>query len=169
MKAFYFGGQFNFLYKDFSIENISKDYRSKILGDYNLWLNKPNTNSVQINKNALYVGPFYFTDYKDSEHIVSFESSCIEKATDCVFVLSNNSAPGTITEIIQAVFLNKNIYIFYVNKDIPSNEIDTPVKNDLWYPIIFAKQNSKNIKIFEFDTYNDAVISCVNYFNELIK
>ena len=66
--------------------------------------------------NILYVGPFYFTDYKDGEHIVNFESESIKRATDCVFVLSNESAPGTVTEIVQSVLLNKDIHIYYVEK-----------------------------------------------------
>ena len=167
MKTFYFGGQFNFMYKDFSIENLKNDYRSKILGDYNLWINKPDSSAINISNNIQYVGPFYFTGNKDSESIVKFESSCIEKASDCVFVLSNKSAPGTITEIIQSVFLKKNIHIFYEKNNVPEDEVSTKIKNDLWYALIFVQQNSSNVEIFGFETYDLAVNSCVNWFKSI--
>ena len=170
MKSFYFGGQFQFRYKDYSEENIAKDYRSRILGDYHLWLNTPKTGRViEINDKAAYVGPYYFGDYKDSRYIVNTESDSIFYATDCFFVLSNDSAPGTITEIIQSVFYDKDIHIFYVKKDIPKEEIDTEVKNDLWYPITFALQNTRNIEVHGYDTYEEAVDACVERFNELTK
>ncbi len=168
-KRYYFGGQFNFRYKDYSIENIAKDYRSKILGDYNLWLNTPSGGMVKINDKNYYVGPFYFTEHKDGDHIVNFESHCVNLATDCFFVLSNASAPGTITEIIQASLKWKNIHIFYVKKDIPTEEIDTEYKNDLWYPITFAMSNAKSVEVYGFDTYDEAVETCVNRFNEMTK
>lgn len=169
MKSFYFGGQFNFRYKDFSIENIANDYRSKILGDYNLWLNKPKNDFVITKDNILYVGPFYFTDYKDGEHIVNFESESIKRATDCVFVLSNESAPGTVTEIVQSVLLNKDIHIYYVKKNIPSEEVDTVFKSDLWYPITFVMNNSKSYEIYGFDTYEEAANRCIEVFKKIMK
>ena len=164
-KIFYFGGQFMFRYKDYSIENIEKDYRSRVLGDYRLWLNENNDHCVKINDENYYVGPFYFTEEKSGHGIVNLESDSINAATDCVFVLSNESAPGTVTEIIQATEIGKNIYIFYVKKDIPTEEVDTEFKSDLWYPITFAALNASNIEIYGFDTYDEAVDACIKRFD----
>ena len=69
-KIFYFGGQFMFRYKDYSIENIEKDYRSRVLGDYRLWLNENNDHCVKINDENYYVGPFYFTEEKSGHGIL---------------------------------------------------------------------------------------------------
>lgn len=168
MKKFYFGGQFNFRYKDYSIEKIKEDYRSKILGDYRLWMNTPTGGMVDVEGGNYYVGPFYFTEYKDGGHVVDFESGCIDKATDCFFVLSNASAPGTVTEIVQATMKSKEIHIFYVRKDIPGSEVDTEFKNDLWYPITFAKEKG-NTEVWGFDTYEEAVEACVKRFKELTR
>jgi len=169
MKSFYFGGQFQFRYKDYSEENIAKDYRSRILGDYRLWLNKGKNLAIEFNDKAAYIGPYYFGDYKSSRYIVNTESDSIFYSTDCFFVLSNESAPGTITEIIQAVFYGKDIHIFYVRKDIPTEEVDTDIKSDLWYPITFAMQNSQHIEVHGYDTYEEAADACVERFKELTK
>lgn len=164
-KLFYFGGQFNFRYKDYSIENIENDYRSKVLGDYRLWLNENDEHIVRMGNGNYYVGPFYFTKEKSGHGIVALEQDSVSLATDCVFVLSNNPAPGTVTEIIEATNIGKNVYIFYVKKDIPTEEIDTEFKNDLWYPITFAALNAANVEISGFDTYDEAVEACIKRFD----
>lgn len=168
-RTFYFGGQFNFRYKDYSEENIANDYRSKILGDYKKWLNEPKERYVKINDNNYYVGPFYFCESTDGEKIVNYEYDSVLLATDCFFVLSNESAPGTVTEIITASMVGKSVHIFYVKKDIPKEEVNTEFKSDLWYPITFAKNMSTYAEIHGFDTYEEAVNACVERVKELTK
>ena len=171
MRSFYFGGQFRFRYKDCNMDLLAKDYRSLLLGDKKeIWINRPECGYVDVNINTRYIGPFYFYDQIDSETVVDVESSSISKATDCVFVLSNDDAPGTVTEIIQATMLKKNVYIFFEKKDLPKEEVDTKYPSNLWYPITFAcMNNNPNVKYcMGFDTYDDAVKACINYFKNTL-
>ena len=167
-RKLYFGGQFQFRYEDYSFDNISKDFRSLILKDPNKFIIRPTEGYHILSENILYVGPFYFFDNSyqipPQDKVVSIEKEAVDNATDCIFVISNSSAPGTITEIIYATLKNKNIVIFY-----ETNHEEGIIKNDLWYALIFAKKYSKHIVLKECDTYKDAVNECLNYVNNLIN
>lgn len=167
-KFFYFGGQFQFRYEDYSYDVISKDYRSLILQDPKKFINKPTKGFYHLSDNVLYVGPFYFYDNTyttpPQDKVVTTESEAVGIATNCVFVLSNGSAPGTVTEIINATLKKKNVIIFY-----ETNNSGDPIQNDLWYALVFAKQNNKNCILKECPTYQDAVNECLTYVNNIIN
>ena len=166
MRRFYFGGQFRFKYKDCTLELLAQDYRSKILGDKNSqWINRPDCGYIDITDDVQYGGPFYFYDQINSDTVVKVESSSIEAATDCIFVLSNDDAPGTVTEIIQATMLGKKVHIFYEMKDIPKEEVSSRFNSNLWYAITFASFSDNCVCILGYETYEDAVKNCVEYFN----
>ena len=165
MKKIYFGGQFRFLYKDASKEVIKEDFRSKVLGDYQLMLRRPQCGYVQLSPNAQYVGPFYFYELTSADFIVQTESTAVAESTDCVFVLSNASAPGTVAEIIHATMLKKDVYIFYETNS-PDGTVDSNIHSDLWYPITFALINNPQTKVFCFETYEKAVDACLEFVNQ---
>jgi hypothetical protein len=166
MKKVYFGGQFRFMYKDASEELIAEDFRARVLGDYRLMLKRPQCGNVQISNNVQYIGPFYFYEQKDADSIVKTESDAVSESTDCVFVLSNASAPGTVAEIIHATMLKKDVYIFYeVNS--PDGTVESSVNSDLWYPLTFALiNNSQNTHLYPSDSYEDAVTACIEFVNQ---
>lgn len=168
MIKFYFGGQFQFRYEDYSFEEASKDYRSLILKNPHKFIDKPKEGFYVLSNDVLYVGPFYFYNHENlippQRQVVETESNCVRLATDCVFVLSNSSAPGTITEIIHATLLQKNIYIFYV-----SNNSYEEIENDLWYAIQFASINNPKTIIRQYPTYESAKEHCIEFINDIIK
>lgn len=165
MRRIYFGGQFRFKYKDCTLEALAQDYRSKILGDKDLlWINRPECGYANITDDVQYGGPFYFYDQINGDTVVKVESSSIEQATDCIFVLSNDDAPGTVTEIVQATMLHKNVYIFYEWKDIPEDEVTTTYRSNLWYAITFAALGNNIQWCQGYKTYNDAVDACIEIF-----
>jgi hypothetical protein len=159
MKKIYFGGQFRFLYKDASKEVIKEDFRSKVLGDYQLMLRRPQCGYVQLSPNAQYVGPFYFYEEGTSAwDIVLNEFSMVERCTDAVFILDNESCPGSISELIHASFLKKNVNIFYVSTPIDEGEPENEINSKQWYAIQMASiVNPGNTDITECLTYEEAV------------
>lgn len=160
MRQFYFGGKFDFEYKDFSINNLSKDYRSIILGDVNkiLYPPKNDNKTIELNKDKLYIGPYYFYEEDlSSEEIVKNEFNMVEKSTDVIFLLNNDPCPGTITELMHASFTNKNIYIFYIKIEADDGEPKDKIKSKQWYPIIFSQLINNNIHIFECNNKEEAI------------
>lgn len=171
MKKIYCGGQFQFQYKNYSDEYLCQDYRCKILKSLINFKHKPENEYIDLGNNTRYIGPFYFYENNETgQDIVRIESKMIENSTDCFFVLSRDSAPGTITEIIYATLLAKNIYIYYQNKPIEEGEPEREIQSDLWYSIEFCRLNCKgNVYIQGFNTYQECVDNCINRINKLIE
>ena len=142
MKIIYFGGNFEFQYKDYSIDKLAKDYRTEILGDVNKLLHTPNNMSktVGLGHDIFYCGPYYFYEEDtDGSSIVSNEYSMVDWCTDAIFLIDNTNIPGTITEIIHAAMLKKKIMIFYVKKQLDEGEPENDICSSNWYPLEFAK------------------------------
>ena len=153
----YFGGKFPFSYKDFSLENLSKDYRAKLIGTGNL--SKQPLNFPMIRKGLVYSGPFYFYDVgDDAESVVQREIETVIGSDVCYFLIDKDGAqPGTVTEIINATLHKKIVKIFYVQKDLDVGEPERDISSPLWYPIIFAnKMNKENTFVKAFPTLEEA-------------
>lgn len=167
-KFMYFAGRFQFMYKDYSKDKLAKDYRSILLGDVNKILNTPknNTKSVSLSNDAEYIGPFYFYEEGTSAgDIVKNEFSMVERATDVVFLLDNEACPGTITELVHASFMKKNVFIFYVKTKIDEGEPENEINSKQWYAIKTATiVNEKKTVIRECDSYEEAVNLIINKF-----
>lgn len=153
----YFGGKFPFSYKDFTMKNLSKDYRAKLIGVSSLVRTKFELPTTK--KGLVYMGPFYFYDDETSaEEIVRRESDIVESVDVCYFLLDKDAAmPGTVTEIINAALHKKIIKIFYVKEEIDIGEPEREVASPLWYPILFAQtHNAENTTVIGFDTLEEA-------------
>ena len=158
-KRIYFGGRFLFMYKDYTKEKLSEDYRARLLGNVDLMLNTPKneTKSVSINDYSEYIGPFYFYEEGTSaSDIVLNEFNMVENCTDIVFLLDNEPCPGTISELIHASFLHKNIYIFYVKTTIDDGEPENEINSKQWYAIKMSSiVNKEHTHIYECATYEE--------------
>lgn len=167
-KLFYFAGRFLFQYKDYTEEKLANDYRARLLGDVRLIQHTPanDSRSVPINEASDYIGPFYFYEEGTSAwNIVLNEFSMVERCTDAVFILDNESCPGSISELIHASFLKKNVHIFYVSTPIDEGEPENEINSKQWYAIQMASiVNLGNTDITECLTYEEAVNSIINKF-----
>lgn len=155
LKKIYCGGTFNFDYRDKNFEQlVKKDYRVSILGNYELLLR--NCESIKISDKVEYIGPFYFeTNDMRAEDVINIEKEMIEKCTDAIFLLDSGLCPGTISELIYAATLLKNIFIFYIylnNSEETESELHTPC----WYPILLSNKININTKIYRCDSIEDA-------------
>ena len=62
MKKIYCGGNFEFQYKDYSVDKIANDYRVEILGgDVDRLIHTPNNTEKlrKIGQGVYYCGPYY--------------------------------------------------------------------------------------------------------------
>lgn len=168
----YCAGPFNFQYKDYSIENLAKDYRAILVGNPDYIAHEPKTGWVKptFRENMLieYSGPFYFyEDQLTAEDIVRNERKKIREADVVFFFLPNDAAcPGTITELIHAACASKEIVITYIRQDaqgeVPENEWNSP----LWYPLVFTDLvNSTKTTIKQVYSKEDAI----QVFNSYLK
>ncbi len=164
IKKIYCGGVFSFDYKVQDYKKLVKDdYRANILGDSELLLHKQDF--IRISENLIYLGPFYFeTDNMIDNNIISIEKKMIEECTDAIFLLDNGSCPGTISELIYASTVGKNIHIFYVKKQ-DDEETESELHSPCWYPILFSKQLNYNTLIYSCNSKEDAK----NKINNLIS
>jgi len=171
MKIIYFGGNFEFQYKDYSIDKLAKDYRAEILGDVNKLLHTPNNMSktVGLGYDLFYCGPYYFYEEGvDGSSIVSNEYSMVDWCTDAIFLIDNTNIPGTITEIIHAAMLRKRITIFYVKKQLDEGEPENDICSSNWYPLEFAKLEA-GATLIECDNREIAKELIYNYVQSLKK
>ena len=168
MKKMFFGGRFLFMYKDYTIEKLSDDYRAKLLGDVKMMLKPPSntSRSVRFSNTSEYIGPFYFYEEGTSASaIVKNEYNMVEKCTDAVFLLDNRACPGTISELIHASFLRKIIHIFYVTLSVDDDEPENEISSRQWYAIQMSSMiNGGNTHIKECATYDEAVELIINKF-----
>lgn len=153
----YFGGKFPFKYKDFSIDNLKKDYRAELI-DIDMLLHEPANHPNVKGTDNTYAGPFYFYETGESaEEVVKREALAVVNADVCYFLLDNDAAvPGTVTEIINATLHKKIIRIFYVSDKIDDGEPERTISSPLWYPILFSLNNKDNVFIKGFKTFDEA-------------
>lgn len=168
MRKLYFGGGFPSLDINHPEESLKKDFRVLILGDVMklLFLPRESTSETHLSDNLSYVGPyFYYGEEISAKQVVAVENDMVHKCTDAVFLLENVSSPGTITEVVNAVLLGKNVHIFYVSLDngIPETEINS----DQWYPIAFAQMVGKNVHCTECRNREEAVRRILSFVESL--
>lgn len=161
MKKVYCAGPFEFEYKDYSIENLGKDYRAILVGNpNNISHENPDVPvTFKDNLRVEYTGPFYFyEDQKTANDIVESEMNKVLHADIVLFYLPNNATcPGTVTELIYASTLaNTAIVLAYEkqsNTGEPENEIDSP----LWYPLLFASFKCDNMILKAVNNKEEAI------------
>ena len=167
-RKIYFGGNFEFQYKDYSKEKLENDYRAIILGDADKMLHTPTneTKTVEIRPGVEYVGPFYFYEEgTTANNIVRNEYQMVMASSDVIFLLDNVNSPGTISELIHAAYNNKNIYIFYIEMKHDDGEPENDVDSLQWYPITMSQIISNKVRLYKCRDKNDAVVNI----QELIK
>lgn len=161
------GGKFHFDYlNDNYIEAAKNDYRSFILKDVELLLKRQNY--VEISSNIDYIGPFYFeTDGMIDKEIVENEMKMINEATHIFMLLEDGLAPGSVSELIYASTLKKNISIFFI-KYAESEETESSLHSPCWYPIIMSNILVKyNCDIIACKDYKDAINMILNKIKKL--
>ena len=143
MKKIYCGGNFEFQYKDYSVDKIANDYRVGILGgDVNKLIHTPDNEEKlrKIGHGVYYCGPYFFYEEgTDGASIVKNEIGMVNKCTHAVFVIDNTNIPGTITEIVHAATYGREVAIFYVKQSLDEGEPENNICSANWYPIEFAK------------------------------
>lgn len=155
MERVYLGGKFHFDFlKEGYKEKVSRDFRALILGSKDLLLNQ--MGSVRLSDNLEYVGPYYFeTDSMLDKDIVSTEMKMIEDCTTAFFLIEDGICPGTVSEIIYAATLKKNIRLFYI---VDENETESYLRSPCWYPITQSFLLAGNlVRVTPCKTYEDAV------------
>lgn len=148
-KRLYCGGNFEFLYKDFTPEKLESDYRTHILGDLNKILHQPSCKYVPLSYSLDYIGPFYFYENDlDGAGVVLNEYRMVDRCTHAVFLIDNTSIPGTVAELVHASILDKDITVFYVERTQDQGEPEQEICNMNWYPLEIAKHigNARLIK-----------------------
>lgn len=151
---------FDFLNADYR-EKAKNDYRSLLLGDENLLLQKHDY--VSLKTNLQYIGPFYFeSEGMIDKLIVNSEIKMIKDCTHAIFLLDEGCCPGTIAELILASDLNKHVEIFYIRKP-DSEETESELHSPCWFPILMSRINNSNTKITCCNSYSDATNRIVQY------
>ena len=161
------GGKFHFDYlNDNYVDAAKNDYRSIILKDVNLLLTKQK--SVKISPRIDYIGPFYFeSDGMIDKDIIENEMTMINESTHVFMLFEDGLAPGSVSELIYASSLNKNIYIFYIKYD-DTKETESNLHSPCWYPIIMSELiNKDKTNIIKCISYKDAIDKILNKLNEL--
>lgn len=132
LDSIYCGGRFYFDYLHEGYrEKAYNDYRACFLNDVDLLLN--NRGSIRLSDNAVYVGPFYFeSESMIDRDIVREEMKQIEACTVAFFLLDDCNCPGTISEMVYAATLKKNMVIYYVSDE---EETESTLLSSCWYPI----------------------------------
>lgn len=158
----YCAGHFEFEYKDYSIENLGKDYRGILVGGDPYKIAHENLGvpvTFKYNKDIEYIGPFYFyEDQKTAKDIVGSEMKRVEEADVIFFYIPNDPAcPGTVTELVYSAILGKKVVIAYEkqsNTGEPENEVDSPI----WYPLVFSMlKNYVNMEMHQVNNKSEAI------------
>ena len=145
METVYCGGRFHFDYQNEDyLQKASDDYRAILLGDVNTLLR--GSGIVKINDTYSYIGPYYFeSDGMVDKEIVQIEMRMIEDSTLDVFLLEDGLCPGTVSEMVYASTLHKQMIVVYIQDD---RETESNLKCPCWYPIIHCLQiNEGNIRV----------------------
>ena len=159
MRKLYCGGRFHF---DYLLEGYrdeaAKDYRSVLLGDTELLLQR--SDNVWIHENTEYIGPFYFeTDGMQDRDIVQTEWEMVRNCTDAIFLLETADCPGTVCELTAAGMLGKNVHIFYLRDE---GETESLLRSPCWYPILHSVLINERTSISECKNLDDAVEKIVS-------
>ena len=168
MRKLYFGGGFPSLDMNQPEDSLKDDFRVLVLGDVRklLYLPQECTTETPITDNGSYVGPYFFYGEEISaKQVVAVENEMVHKCTDAVFLLENVSSPGTITEVVNAVLLGKNVHIFYVS--LGSGSPETEINSDQWYPIAFAQMVGKDVHCIECSSRAEAVRKILSFVESL--
>lgn len=162
MNKIYCAGAFNFDFLEDNFKEKAKDdYRSIILGNENLLLEKHDYITLKDNLN--YIGPFYFeTEGMLDELIVETEINMIRKCTHAIFLIDGGLCPGTIAELTLASTLNKNVEIFYIKRN-DDEETESKLHSPCWFAIIMSKINNINTNITSCSSYKDATNKIIEY------
>jgi len=162
MKKLYCGGTFPFDYQNAGyLEQVSQDYRARILGSPDLLLQR--SSGILLRSDLMYIGPFYFEapEMVDTD-IIRSEQIMVENCTHAIFLLDDSCCPGTITELTAATFLNKEIAVFYIRR--PDNEeMESSLHSPCWYPILFSKLQNPHTHIFPCHSQEDATQKILEY------
>lgn len=166
-RKLFFSGEFPLLDKNDPEGSLREDYRALILGDVRRLLYLPEkSGEVQLSDKVSYVGPFYFYgDSLSSQQIVSVENDMIQRCTDAVFLLENNSCPGSVTELVNATLRGKTIHIYYVV--LSSETPETEINSDQWYPMAFASMVGKNVTCTECGSRSEAIQKILSFVDAL--
>ena len=141
-------------------EMLKDDVRSKIVGNVKDIVYASDGVAIENNKNVMYIGGFYYE--KDNpnksicENVVYEELKQIDNCDLVIANLMNYSAIASVTEIIYAASKKKKIVIFCDPK-VTSYE----VAGEYWFPILAAKQMSKNVKV-RFVQHEDEIVEFIN-------
>lgn len=143
-------------------EMLKNDMRSKIVGDVKKTIYPSDDVILTKNPKVRYIGGFYYEKQDKNktvcENVVSEELKQIEKCDLVVVNLMNYSAIASITELLYASMLKKEIVIF-----CDSNITDFKVEGEYWFPILTSKQLNNNIQIKYVKDENEII----NYINKL--
>lgn len=166
-RKLFFSGEFPLLDKNDPEGSLREDYRVLILGDVRRLLHLPEEDKeIPLSDKVSYVGPFYFYgDTLCSKQIVSVENEMIRRCTDAVFLLENNSCPGSVTELVNAALLGKTIHIYYVA--LSSEMPETEINSDQWYPMAFALMAGKNVTCTECRSRDEAIQKILSFVDAL--
>lgn len=150
------GGSFCFDYRNQNyLAEAAGDYRVELLGSVNALL-RPRDGGVPVATNVVYIGPFYFeTEDMEADDIVRCEMEMIDRCTDAIFILDDAACPGTITEIIYANSLKRNLHIFYVRYD-EDTETESTLHTPCWYPLLFCQMTNDNTHIYPCSSTKEA-------------
>lgn len=145
-------------------EMIPKDYRSVLLRDPGLLFADIDTDLTWLNKRVAYVGPYFFTtDKLSGEQIILREKEMIERCTDAIFLLDGPACPGSVTELVEAAAMGKNLHLFYVQKG-DDDEIESALHTPCWYPILYSRlTNADHTHLYRCSNYDDAVNKIVEW------
>ncbi len=138
-------------------EMIPKDYRSVLLKDPTRLFADFDSGDIELNPQVTYVGPYFFTtDQLSGEQIILKEKQMIEHCTDAIFLLNEASCPGSVTELMEASMLGKDLHLFYVQKG-DDDEIESALHTPCWYPILFSKLTNEHTNLYRCQSYDDAM------------
>ena len=152
------GGAFRFdRRRAYCYDTIPKDYRSILLKDPTRLFTDVNAGDTMIAPGLAYVGPYFFTtDKLSGEQIILKEKEMIERCTDAIFLFDKAGCPGSVTELMQAAMLGKDLHLFYIKKG-DDDEIESALHTPCWYPILFSKLTNLNTQLYRCHDYDEAV------------
>ena len=136
---------------------IPKDYRSVLLKDPALLFADFSEGDTMLTPQVAYVGPYFFTtDQLSGEQIILKEKEMIERCTDAIFLFDAASCPGSVTELMQAAQLGKNLHLFYIQKG-DDDEMESALHTPCWYPILFSQLTNEHTRLYRCHEYDEAV------------
>lgn len=165
IKIFY-SGTYGVRHELINRENVTKmlkdDVRSKIVGNVEDTIYGSDGVVIKGNKNVMYIGGFYYEKENPGkttcENVVYEELKQIDNCDLVIANLMNYSAIASVTEIIYAATKNKKIVIF-CDPNVTSYEVE----GEYWFPILTAKQLSKDVEV----RFIHSVDEIVDYVNNL--